>query len=83
MGAIGDITNMVGARIQEWRVGRKLKSHLMKDFPEGVVGLKNQATISKTIGKNIKERQPQKAVEYAKQQRIKIDKQKRYSRIPE
>lgn len=62
------------SKIQKVKVDNALHRKLMRDFPEGVVGLENMAKISKTLSGHLKANSPQKAVEYARSQREKIRK---------
>ena len=62
----------MGAKMAEKKAEKALHSKLMKGFPDGVVGLKNMATISKNLKSHIKAGKQEEALKYAKSQRAKI-----------
>lgn len=82
MGTLNDIKQLPGAfmgavraKMQLGSVNAKLHDKLMTPFPEGIVGLKNMATISDTISNHINSGYPERAIAYAKDQQGKIQQQ--------
>lgn len=69
----GAIIGAGAAKMREIKVKHRLKNRLLRDFPEGIVGLKNLSTISKRIGSSINQNRPEDAISYAKEQKRKIN----------
>ena len=66
---------LVKSKLNKAHANGALYGRLMRDFPEGVVGMKNMGTIRSMIKGHIEAGNPEKAVQYAKEQRAKISSQ--------